>query len=116
MAGSDHVSCGLCHFNFTYGAKVCQGCQGTIIYGPTAGEVAESAKTWSLFYGLGTAFVLYLIPFIMSTNWDFKISTGWGLGAWGLIPVVGAFLWGYSTGMTKAHEAHSREVRTFRRM
>ena len=115
MSEPDRVTCGLCHYEFIYGAKVCQGCQGTIVYGATVGEVAESAKNWSVLFGIGAVFLLCMVPFILNSNWAFKIPMGWGLGAWSLLVAGAAFIWGYWIGTNRAHQAHFREVRTIRR-
>lgn len=116
MSEVSRVSCGLCHYEFIHGAKVCQGCQGTIVYGPTQAEVAESAKLWSVMMGMVVAFLVYMLPFILVTNWGFKVAVGWGLGIWGLAGLGVAFAYGFIYGRNKAVDDHIGKVRTFRRM
>lgn len=116
MAEQRFVSCGICHFDFSHGAQVCQGCQGTVIYGPTKLEVSQSIKAYAALWGIGVALLIYGIPWLLDSNWDFKIPAGWGLAEWGLLPTVIAALWGANAGLQKAHLDHSREIRTFRRL
>lgn len=112
---ADHV-CGLCHYEFSDGATVCQGCFGTIVYGATDSEVDESAKAMALLCGFGAAFVLFALPVILNSKFGTSLSAGWNLGWWSLVPLLAAAIWGYHRGVVNAERKHRGKVRTFRRM
>lgn len=115
MPGEQKLQCGLCHYWFDQGVAVCQGCQGTIVYGATVSEAAEGGKTAAFVWGLGAVLVIYLVPFLLKSQLGWSVAPGWGMDAWGMIGVAAAALWGYSQGYSATHGVMYGQVRTFRR-
>ena len=108
------VTCGLCHYEFQYGAHVCQGCQGTVIYGASNHELIEARKTGAAIWGLLAFGVMYLLPMLAGDQLGWKMGPGWGLGFWGLVPVLGAAVWGGFSQEGKERAEKFGLVRTFR--
>lgn len=113
MPEFSNIPCGLCNHELNYGLPECQGCQGTIVYGATDNEVAESANNWSIFFGLGASLLLYVVPLIVNASWSSEIPLGWGFGELAIMGVGVGLFWGYQIGAEKAYAVHSGDVRTF---
>jgi hypothetical protein len=108
--------CGLCHYEFIYSAKVCQGCQGEIVYGPTVGEIAEYAKLWAIIWGVAVAGILLGGPSAFNSIFGTTVAVGWGLGLWSILLIVAGVFWGNHYGTQQAFAEHRGKIRTFRRM
>ncbi|PAV25277.1 hypothetical protein CF392_11785 [Tamilnaduibacter salinus] len=113
---SEIVKCGLCHYEFEHGARVCQGCQGTVVYGATGAESSEGFKVGALTWGVLTLLVFYGAPLLLNHQFDLNISVGWGLGIWALVPAAIAAFWGGFRGSASVDQAKEGLVRTYRRM
>ncbi len=111
---SNKVQCGLCHYEFDHGVRVCQGCQGTVVYGATNAEANESAKVHGVLYGGAALFLIYALPILLNTELGWKVPLGWGMGYWGFVVVAIAGLWGLNHGYGKASMARHGQIRTFR--
>lgn len=116
MSGNKTIKCGLCHYEFDYGVRVCQGCQGTVVYGATGEEQSEAAKIGATMWGGGILFLLYALPLILNSQFSWSISSGWGLGIWGLAIAAAAGIWGAMRGSANAQASQQGSVRTFRRL
>ncbi|QKJ65468.1 hypothetical protein HQN60_01240 [Deefgea piscis] len=81
----------MCHYEFLHGAKVCQGCQGDVVYGSTDDESSFSGSFGAFVFGGLAAIILYALPFLLNVKFEFNFALGWGLSAiWGF-GIIAAF-------------------------
>lgn len=116
MSHGKTIKCGLCHYEFDCGVHVCQGCQGTVVYGATREELADGAKLGAIVWGGGALFLFYALPHLLNSQFGWTISSGWGVGIWGLVIVMATGVWGVMSGSTRVQKSLSGLVRTFRNM
>ncbi|MFB9160463.1 hypothetical protein [Chromobacterium violaceum] len=114
MQRRDTEICGLCHYEFNHGARVCQGCQGTIVYGATTAETNESAKVFAVLFGGGALLLVYGLPYFLQQKMGWDVVAGWGLGMGGLAISGVAAAFGAYTGMRSKIAEMAGVVRTFR--
>ncbi|MBF8164291.1 hypothetical protein IVE04_24305 [Pseudomonas mendocina] len=107
--------CGQCHFEFQDGAKVCQGCNGDIVYGATEHEISEAGKTGAILWGVGTILLFYLLPALLNDWFELDLEAGFGFGLWPFAFAGGAAMVGYVTSAAKATSKLAGQCRTFRR-
>lgn len=107
-------TCGQCHFEFNKGVRVCQGCQGTVIYGATQQETNEAGSFGAIIWAVLMALLLYGLPALLNKYVETHFKIGFGLGFTSLIFLGVAAMFGYFRGMTRAQRAHAGECRTFR--
>lgn len=112
--GKKTVTCGLCHFEFEHGARVCRGCQGTVVYGATAYELGEARKMGASLWGGGTLLLLYALPLFLNSQFGWKVKMGWGLDFWGLAIAAVAAVWGAFHHGGAAYADKYDLIRTFR--
>lgn len=106
--------CGQCHFEFEGGAKVCQGCNGDIVYGATPHEIGEAGKTGAIIWGVVTLLFFYLVPDLLNDWFGSSFKAGYGLGFWPFLGVAVASIVGYATASASAASKLSGQCRTFR--
>ncbi|HUB50101.1 MAG TPA: hypothetical protein VMB73_34450 [Acetobacteraceae bacterium] len=91
-------ACGLCQSQVPMGARVCTGCQGTVLYGATPQEL-------NMYPMLPALLVFFVVMFFfdMSTRWHASVALG--------LAVV-AFV--VARNLIRSQRASM--IRTFRRM
>lgn len=109
------IACGLCHFEFTHGAHVCQGCTGNIIYGETQRERSEAAKIGAFIFGAGGLLFIYGLPIFLNIQFGTKIASAWGMGIIGLGISAGAAIVGAFVFTSSLRKRKRQEIRTFKR-
>lgn len=114
MLQNDKYSCGQCHYEFDRGVSICQGCLGKVVFGASAQELSNAGKVGGFFWAAGTLLAVYAIPQFLNAQLGMTISTGWGVGSYGLLVAAGAAFFGYIQGERKERSAKYRLVRTFK--
>lgn len=101
--------CGQCHFECSYGAHVCRGCGGDIVYGATSDEKKQGRIYGAIIGVLSAGVILELIPS--------KVAGLFGTSASLLnVPSGAAFIViGVLVGSYLVTRNASGKVRTFRR-
>jgi len=109
------VKCGLCRFGFEYGAHVCQGCRGRIIYGATNEETEDAFKIGLIFSAILTLMAINFLPSLINDAIGTSISARFGMSyiyMFGIAGVVGLLAGGLLVISTTSSKKHL--VRTFR--
>ena len=98
MDSQETFACGLCQSQVPMGARVCTGCQGTVVYGATPQEL----NTYSMLPAVLVFFVV-MVLFGMSPGWHTFVALA-------LAAVV------FLAARNLIHNQRTGMIRTFRRM
>ncbi len=109
------IKCGLCSYEFEHTARICQGCQGSIVHGATDQEISNAHNGGLIIWGFASALLVYGLPAFINSQFDSNISIAFGLGFWGLFPVGLAALLGGHKEKERERGSKCGQIRTFRK-